>query len=229
LYEGNYNISFSLSFQKTSTGNKKVLIWLRLNSSNIPWTNREITLYNTREGSFQSYHFNYAVYLKNNDFIEVCWYSIDGTISLTSKIPTRGPQIPSAIINVYQVTYCQPGLIGAQGNQGEKGQNIMFQPLETGTITSLDESSTMVIPSNSLTNYIEIGSYLFVCNQSNPSLSGYLVVLDKIIPILPLMLGSSTNATLIVGWIYSNLNTTISWTTQSNILFLGKTVIGPKS
>ena len=199
-----------------------------MNSSNISWTNREITLYNAGEGSFQSYDFNYVLYLKNNDYIEVCWYSIDSTISLTSKIPTRGPQIPSAIINVYQVTYCQPGVTGAQGSQGEKGPNIMFQPLENGTITSLNESSTMVISSNSFVNYLEIGSYLFVCNQSNPSLSGYLIVIDKIIPILPLMLRSSSNATLVVGWVNSNLNTTISWTTQSNVLFLGKTVIGPQ-
>lgn len=102
---GTYNFQFSAVFQKTQGGAiEYVSIWLAKNSSNIAWSNTDVSMANNNEYVIAAW--NFVEEMNADDYLELKWRT--STLSMLCSFigpqsnPTR-PATPSVIVTLTQI------------------------------------------------------------------------------------------------------------------------------
>ena len=80
-------------------------IWFAKNGDFIDWSNSRITLHGNNAKALPSW--NYVGTFSSGEYAEICWWSADTNLQITSETsppsgPTR-PAIPSIILTVWQL------------------------------------------------------------------------------------------------------------------------------
>lgn len=98
---GVYNFQFSSQFRRLSGGgSNRVVIWIRKNGTDIPWTSGYATV--NSSGNYLIAAWNYVVELTQSDSIQLMWEQ-DDNIAMEAVPATTHPAIPSVILTVTQV------------------------------------------------------------------------------------------------------------------------------
>lgn len=101
---GTYNIAFSAQMFHTANTASTADIWLRVNGSDVPDSNTQITF--ARKDDKYVAAWNFMIDLKANDYVELMWFSDDSTVRISysgiAAAPVR-PAIPSLIVTINQV------------------------------------------------------------------------------------------------------------------------------
>ena len=102
---GTYTKMFTLNVSKTSGGTSALSIWLRLNGVDVPGSTQVLDLINTLSTIFVSGNFTLNVPAGGN--IQLCWSSVDTTVSLlaipAAVTPTR-PTGTSAKVTLTRIS-----------------------------------------------------------------------------------------------------------------------------
>jgi hypothetical protein len=106
-HAGVYNIQFSAQFQQQANIDSSISVWFRKNGTDVPRSNTDIAIDKNQAGPSKLVAaWNYVDSFNANDYIEIAWSSVDGTMQLfyqgTQTNPTR-PSTPSLIVTVTQV------------------------------------------------------------------------------------------------------------------------------
>jgi hypothetical protein len=111
---GKYNIAFSLQLDRVaSSGTVAVVIWLRKNEIDIPWSSSQITLSGNANVAKAIPAWNFFVDITDpSDYVQLMWRTPDANIQIVAfaansaqPSPTAYPATPSAILSVNQVGY----------------------------------------------------------------------------------------------------------------------------
>jgi len=103
---GTYNIQFSSQLIPAGPGST-VYIWLRKNGTNVAYSNTEVHMQNSNEAIVAAW--NFVETLTPGQYLELIWYPVGGTVSMTAEAPTPGSGgngnvgIPSVIVTMTQV------------------------------------------------------------------------------------------------------------------------------
>jgi hypothetical protein len=121
-YSGVYNIQFSFQLHHGGGGanGETVLIWIRKNGIDIPYTSSEITVTTANHHTVAAWNFIFPS--DAGDYFELMWTTDNTNIVIEYITPTNGwPAIPSAIVTVQQVASTMVGPTGNTGPQGIQG------------------------------------------------------------------------------------------------------------
>jgi hypothetical protein len=103
-HSSDYNIQFSAQIDKTDAGEDDIDIWFAINGTAIPFSNTRLTLPKNDSKTVASW--NFITPLKNTEYLEIYWYSLDTAMRLyaegTQTNPTR-PAIPSVILTAWEI------------------------------------------------------------------------------------------------------------------------------
>ena len=103
---GVYNFQFSLQLQSSTASTKKVVIWARINGTNVANSATDITI--AGNNSQQVAAWNFMLALNAGDYFELIWAVDDTNVSLYHEVaqtsPYAHPAIPSVIMTVSQVS-----------------------------------------------------------------------------------------------------------------------------
>jgi hypothetical protein len=123
---GTYNIQFSVQLVNTDSSIHNANIWLRLNGTDVPYSNGQVTVPNTHGGIpgqlIQSW--NYVITLAANDYIQFYWQAESTAVSIETVAAGTTPVTPvspSIIVTATQVMYTQVGPTGLTGATGATG------------------------------------------------------------------------------------------------------------
>jgi hypothetical protein len=107
--KGYYNFQFSAQLSSGSSSAKKIWFWPRVNGTDIPNSNGEVTV--SGSGTMLVVSWNWVLYLNPNDYFELT-YAVDDTnvqiFADTAKTGANGtvnfarPAVPSVILTVTQ-------------------------------------------------------------------------------------------------------------------------------
>lgn len=102
---GVYNFQFSLQLQSTSASSKKIVIWARINGTDVPKSSTDITI--AGNNSQQVAAWNFVLPMIAGQYFELVWAADSTTVSLYHEVaqtsPYAHPAIPSVIMTVSQV------------------------------------------------------------------------------------------------------------------------------
>ena len=103
---GTYNLQFSAQLAR-SEGHKGTVnaeIWIRVNESNISFTNTKVTLTGDEDAAKTVASWNFLIKLDAGQYVELMW-SVDDLRLVLPTITTEliGPSIPSLIVTMTQV------------------------------------------------------------------------------------------------------------------------------
>jgi hypothetical protein len=107
---GLYNFQFSVQLSSGSSSAKKVWIWPRVNGTDVPNSNSEVSI--SANGEAQIASWNWALSLNANDYFEIMYAVDDTNVQLPAIAATTGavgtatfarPAVPSIILTVTQV------------------------------------------------------------------------------------------------------------------------------
>jgi hypothetical protein len=121
-YSGVYNIQFSFQLHHGGGGGngETVLIWIRKNGIDIPYTSSEITVTTANHHTVAAWNFIFPS--DAGDYFELMWTTDNTNIVIEYITPTNGwPSIPSAIVTVQQVASTMVGPTGNTGPTGPQG------------------------------------------------------------------------------------------------------------
>jgi hypothetical protein len=108
-YAGIYDIMFSAQVDKSSANVSDVDLWIALNGTSVPSSNRRMTLQGSARREVASW--NWVVQVEAGDYVEIKWFSSNADIGLTGftglTSPTR-PDIPSITVSVLPVLGLRP-------------------------------------------------------------------------------------------------------------------------
>ena len=102
---GVYNIQFSLQLAKVAGGGSlaDVYVWPRVNGTDIPDSNTRVSLQGAN--TYVVAAWNYFLQLNAGDKLQLMWGSSDVNVNIVYLgTPPIGPEIPSAIVTVNQVS-----------------------------------------------------------------------------------------------------------------------------
>ena len=109
LHPGTYNIQFSFQFANTNSSAHDINIWLRLNGSDVDYSNSRFTV-PSKHGSDNGHliaALNFIVTTTaNNEYVQIMWQTESTTISLETLpagITPTTPVTPSVIITAQQI------------------------------------------------------------------------------------------------------------------------------
>lgn len=102
---GTYNVQFSSVFNKIQGGTiEYVSVWVRVNGSDVPWSNTDVSMANNNELIVAAW--NFLLELNSNDYVELMWSSTTNQMEMVAiapqSTPTR-PGTPSVIVTLTQV------------------------------------------------------------------------------------------------------------------------------
>lgn len=107
---GLYNFQFSVQITSSSSSAKKVWIWPRINGTDVPNSNSEVSISANGEAAVASW--NWTLSLNASDYFEIMYAVDDTNIQLPAVAATTGsvgtatfarPAVPSIILTVTQV------------------------------------------------------------------------------------------------------------------------------
>lgn len=101
--DGVYNVQFSAQFEKQQGGGggaNRVVIWLRLNGNNIPWTSTFIGFVSNSIEVVAAW--NFFVQLSTTDKLEIMWEQ-DDDIQMIALPANSYPETPSVIVTVNKI------------------------------------------------------------------------------------------------------------------------------
>lgn len=107
---GLYNFQFSVQITSSSSSAKKVWIWPRINGTDVPNSNSEVSISANGEAAVASW--NWTLSLNASDYFEIMYAVDDTNIQLPAVAATAGsvgtatfarPAVPSIILTVTQV------------------------------------------------------------------------------------------------------------------------------
>lgn len=101
--DGVYNVQFSAQFEKGQGGGggaHRVVIWLRLNGNNIPWTSTFIGFVSNNVETVAAW--NFFVQLSTTDKLEIMWEQ-DDNIQMVALPANSYPETPSVIVTVNKI------------------------------------------------------------------------------------------------------------------------------
>ena len=101
---GVYDIQFSLQVATTTGADRELLLWLRKEGLDVPYSN---TQFDVQGGSKKAVAaWNFLVSLNAGEHCELVWYSTDSNMQLVTfpeSLSPKYPGIPSVILTVNQV------------------------------------------------------------------------------------------------------------------------------
>jgi hypothetical protein len=157
---GTYNIQFSAQFHNTGGGGagNTVDIWFRLDGTNIPDSNTQLTV--PSNAPFVVAAWNFVQTFTAGQYVEIMWATDNASIIIEQvpavlAPPYDAPAIPSVIITVQQVMYLQVGPTGPTGVTGPTGAGATgptgaqgpIGPVGPGTAGSPQMGNTVVVDS----------------------------------------------------------------------------------
>lgn len=98
---GVYNFQFSAQVDKVDGGVDTLFIWLRINGSDVAWSNSSVTLTSNSDRLVPSWNFVFPV--SAGDTFEMVMASADPNFRILSEVPVLGPEIPGIILTVARV------------------------------------------------------------------------------------------------------------------------------
>jgi hypothetical protein len=103
---GVYNFQFSLQLQSASGSTKTVVIWARINGTNVTNSATDITI--SGSSTQQVAAWNFMLPMNAGQYFELVWAASDTNVSLYHEVaqtsPYAHPAIPSVIMTVCQVS-----------------------------------------------------------------------------------------------------------------------------
>lgn len=103
---GVYNFQFSLQLQSTSASSKTVVIWARINGTDVPKSATDITIAGNNSQQVAAWNFMFPMVA--GQYFELVWAADSTTVSLyhspAQTSPYVRPAIPSVIMTVAQVS-----------------------------------------------------------------------------------------------------------------------------
>ena len=103
---GVYNFQFSLQLQSSTASTKTVVIWTRINGTDVPNSATDITI--AGNNSQQVAAWNFLFQMNAGQYFELVWETNDTNVSLYHEVaqtsPYAHPAIPSVIMTVSQVS-----------------------------------------------------------------------------------------------------------------------------
>jgi len=107
---GLYNFQFSVQLSSGSSSAKKIWIWPRVNGTDVPNSNSEVTV--AANNAAEVVGWNWALSLNANDYFEIMYAVDDTNVQIVATAATTGavgtatfarPAVPSIILTVTQV------------------------------------------------------------------------------------------------------------------------------
>lgn len=107
---GLYNFQFSVQLSSGSSSAKKIWIWPRVNGTDVPNSNSEVTV--SANNAAEVVGWNWALSLNANDYFEIMYAVDDTNVQIVATAATTGavgtatfarPAVPSIILTVTQV------------------------------------------------------------------------------------------------------------------------------
>lgn len=103
---GIYNFQFSLQLQSSSASSKLVVIWARINGTDVANSSTDITIQGSSTQQVAAW--NFVLPLNAGQYFELMWAVDDTNVSLYHSVaqtsPFARPAIPSVILTVSQVS-----------------------------------------------------------------------------------------------------------------------------
>jgi hypothetical protein len=97
IFDGYYNIQFSLQLSKSSGGAAYVWVWPRVNGVDIPDSNTKLALQGTKAEIVAAW--NFVLPLNANDKFQLMWAVEDTSVVILKEVANAfSPAIPSAIL-----------------------------------------------------------------------------------------------------------------------------------
>lgn len=103
-HAGTYNIQFSVQLHNTGGGGSgnTVNIWLRLNGSNVAWTDTKVTV--PSNAPYVVAAWNFVISVAAGDNIQLVWLTDNSNIVIEAEAATATtPGIPSIILTAAQI------------------------------------------------------------------------------------------------------------------------------
>ena len=101
-YSGVYNLQFSGQLITNSGGANPMLIWIRINGTDVDSSNTEFSI--SKNNSRLVAAWNWMVPMTAGQYIEIAWASADAAVLFSAVNPaTYGPAIPSMIATIQLV------------------------------------------------------------------------------------------------------------------------------
>lgn len=98
---GVYDLKFSAQLNRTTGGSsKQVIIWLRVNGSDVPYTSGHMTLEANHGKDIAAW--NYFLELNADDTIQLMWSQND-SIEILHELGTAFPSVPSVIATINMI------------------------------------------------------------------------------------------------------------------------------
>ena len=107
---GLYQFSFSLQVESANASNKKIWVWPRVNGSDVPNSNSEVTI--SGGGTALVPSWSWTLSMNAGDYFEIIYAAEDTSVQLVAKAAQTGangtanftrPAVPSIILEVTQV------------------------------------------------------------------------------------------------------------------------------
>lgn len=136
---GVYDIQFSAQTVKTSGTNTQVLIWIKKNGNDVPWTNTEAIIQGNANDEIVL-AWNWYVEAQTGDYYEIAYVADQNNLTFQAKTGVTGPDIPSFIVTV--------GSIG--------GGNTTISGSGGGTI-DVQEDGTPIVNNATILNFTGSG------------------------------------------------------------------------
>ena len=104
---GIYDLQFSAQFQNTDNGQHDVVVWFKVNGSDLPNSATVVTVPARKSANLYGYAvaaWNIFLSMNSNDYVEIYWIKDNALITLEhrSSTPTH-PAVPSVIATIQQV------------------------------------------------------------------------------------------------------------------------------
>lgn len=101
---GVYNIQFSTQFEKSTANKEDVVIWLRKNNTDVPWSASTIVVAGSSERQIAAW--NFFLSMNTNEYAQLIWHTDDANLKAVAVSGTFSPpypSIPSIILTVNNI------------------------------------------------------------------------------------------------------------------------------
>jgi len=173
---GVYDIQFSAQTVKTSGTNTQVLIWIKKNGVDVPWTNTEyIVPGNANDEIVLAW--NWYVEAQSGDYYEIAYVADQSNLTFQAKTGVTGPDIPSWIVTVGSIGGGSTFISGSGGDPDALYTASFSNPNLTftkGNGTSFNVNLSTLVP-NTASYALQAGTSGYASTAGYAGTSGFAV------------------------------------------------------
>lgn len=100
-YSGTYNIQFSAQIDQSAGSGQHIIIWLRKNGVDEPYSAGEVSVQGTSAENVPCW--NYLVHMNPGDYLTIMYSVTNTNVFLKAQAPNAIPGIPSVIITMWKL------------------------------------------------------------------------------------------------------------------------------